>query len=262
MQTKKLASVLAFTAVAVNMVASVALAQPQPVGTQILDCSNPKEFAFSDSTAYHPDDFHIGTGTRSISNSNDTSATEELNSAYFDETTSGTFTDITDQIKVESTTPYVCDSGTYAVQLDVDATNFVNGTSEPLLTYGADRAVGGTGADEDYYAMLSIVTSGTMACTSPCVLVTGAAESANLIKDGESNFFLNAAPNDKQLNASFDNDAVLIKNDGTTNTVTLYSNDLGFDGSITVPGLDYVLAMPAYPAFLGTFTSNVTYTLS
>lgn len=262
MQTKKILSALAFTAVAVNMVASVALAQQDSTGTQILNCDEPATTGFTDSS--NADDFHVGLdGTRQIRSSNDTIEDPTLNSAYFDETITNDFSDDTDYLAIESNTSYVCANGINAVQLDVDAENFENGNpSEGLLTYGANHASGGTGADEDYYAMLSIVTSGVMSCTSPCTLAQGSVEGSNSTKQGTENFFANAGPNDKTLSGTFDSAAVLIDNLGAVHTVTLYTNDLGFDGSIVVPGLDFNLAMPANPQFTGTFTSEVTYTLS
>lgn len=269
MQTKKLASALAFTAVAVNMVASVALAV-DVTGTQDLAC-DPVARTFGVRSIYQPDNFQVGDdGTRPVSSSNDTSYVEATNSAYFNETadglgTGGVFDDTVDALRISSNTPYSCSSVDRSVQLVVSATNFVNGSSEGLLTYGADGAAGGTGTDADYYAILSVITSANTTCSAPCVLAASSTESSNGIKHGENNFFDPTSltkRNDNTLAAGYDTNSELIRSAGTLNPVTLYSASHGFEGDIDVPGLDYNLAMPANPEFTGSFTSTVTYTLS
>ena len=167
-----------------------------------------------------------------------------------------------DALRISSNTPYSCANESRSVHLAVSATNFVNGSSDGLLTYGADGASGGTGADADYYAMLSVITSANTTCSSPCVLAGTLGESNNGIKHGEENFFSNAGPNDSTTPVSFDSDSNLIDKTGALNTVTLYNAAMGFEGDVDVPGLDYNLSMPANPEFTGSFTSTVTYTLS
>ena len=51
-------------------------------------------------------------------------------------------------------------------------------------------------------------------------------------------------------------------NANQTNEVVLYDSSMGFLGDVTIPGLDFVLAIPANIQFTGQFTSTVTYTLS
>lgn len=274
MQIKKLASALAFTAVAVNMIASVALAQTsEPVtGTQNLDC-DPLANTFGTLRGEEPNNFQIGDdGTRAVSSSNDVAYVEANNSAYFDQTTANTFTDTTDTLNISSNTPYSCASESRDVQLTVSATNFVNGSSEGLLTYGSDGAASATqaipdGSDptNDYYAMLSVITSANTACTSPCVLAGTLGETNGGIKHGEQNVFANVGPNDNSLPSGptgFVAASNLIAQDGSLNTVTLYHSLSGLEGTVTVPGLDYNLSMVANPEFTGAFTSTVTYTLS
>lgn len=270
MQTKKLASALAFTAVAVNMVASVALAVDSPVtGTQDLAC-DPVSRTFASASAQQPDNFQIGDdGTRAVSSSNDTSYVEATNSAYFNETVDGlgtgdVFDDTTDALRISSNTPFSCANESRSVHLAVSATNFDDG-GNGLLTYGADGAVGGTGGDADYYSMLSVITSANMTCSSPCVLAGTLGESNNEIKHGEQNFFANAAPNlptSADLAAGFNTASNLISSTGALNTVTLYDAAQGLEGNVDVPGLDYNLSMVANPEFTGSFSSIVTYTLS
>lgn len=265
MQTKKLASALAFTAVAVNMVASVALAQVDVTGTQNLDC-DPLASTFGTLRGEEPNNFQIGDdGSRAVSSSNDVAYVEANNSAYFDETTANTFTDTTDLLTISSNTPYSCANESRDVQLTVSATNFVNGSTQGLLTYGADGATGGTGADTDYYSMLSVITSASTACTSPCVLAGTLGETNGGTKHGDQNVFASVGPNDNSLTSGptgFETASNLIAEDGSLNTVTLYHSLAGYEGTVTVPGLDYNLSMVANPEFTGAFTSTVTYTLS
>lgn len=275
---KKLASILALTAVVANLGVSAVFAQVDPpasvTGSQEIDCGAPSA---TFSTTNIANNFQIGyTGSRNVASSNDTSYIGDdetnvnpgdgnLNSARFgtlDPLHPESNTD-TDDVTIESTTPYSCGGGEYGVLLTVEATPFSNGTNG-LVTYGSDNLAGGdvgTSA-EDYYAVFSVITSAPMTCSGSCVLAQGAVESLNGIKNGQNNFFLNAGPDDKTLAASFDSGSVLVSSANTENTVTLYNVTQGFEGSVTVPGLDYNLALPANLEVAGNYASIVTYTLA
>lgn len=230
-------------------------------GTQDLQCPTLANAFGTGTTA--PANFQIGDdGSRSVSSSNDTSFTPTLNASYFDNDNDATYNDTTDEFTFSSNTPLTCGGRTKAVQLTVSATPFTNGLSQNLISYGTDGTASGTGTDADYYAMLSVITSGNTTCSTGCVLAEGAVESNNGIKHGEGNFFASASLGTSTHAAGFDIDSILVDEQNALNTVTLYSNSAGFEGEIPVPGLQYNLAMPANPVFSGSFTSTVTYTLS
>lgn len=210
-----------------------------------------------------PANFQISeTGSRSVSSSNDTTFSQTENGSYFDNDNDSNYNDPTDTLSISSNTPFSCANSNKNVQLTVSATNFSNGSSESLLTYGADDAAGGTGSAADYYAMLSVITSANTTCSTNCTLAEGAVESNNGVKHGEENFFNSANANDSSLAPGFDNNSVLIDKNGMLNTITLYNNSLGFEGEIFVPGLKFVLALPSNPKFSGSFSSTITYTLN
>lgn len=210
-----------------------------------------------------PNDFQMGsTGSRLIKSTNDASFNANESSAYFDKTAPGTFADETNTLSINSNTVFSCGDAGQAVSLTVDATRFVNGTGDPLLTYGEDGALGGSGADSDYWAIFSVITSGTTTCDTNCAPAAGNVESNNEAKNGQNNYFANEAANDGSLNVSFDNNAVLLDSTNQVNTVTLYNSSTGLEGNVAVPGLDFNLALPANLQFIGSFTSTVTYTLS
>jgi hypothetical protein len=211
-----------------------------------------------------PDNFRFGSdaGGRNVLSSNDTAYSEALNGAYFEETESGVFADQTDTLTINSNTPFECPHEDAGVTLSVSATPFKNATNQDLVTYGADGLPGGTDANADYYAMFSLFTSGAATCTDPCVPAQGSVESGNAVKNGQNNFFAQPGPNNGTPAASFDSTAVLINNANQTNEVVLYDSSMGFLGDVTIPGLDFVLAIPANIQFTGQFTSTVTYTLS
>ncbi|MCC6643574.1 hypothetical protein IT411_02390 [Candidatus Peregrinibacteria bacterium] len=263
MQTKKLASLLALSVVSINMIASIAMAQSDvPItGSQNIECDTLSNTFGARNLG--PDDFQVGDdGSRPVSSSNDTAYVEETNSAYFDLDGDTNFVNATDEVQISSNTPASCSLPARFVQLEVAADAFVNGSSQGLLTYGSDNAVGGTGSASDYYAMLSVMTSGNMTCTSTCTLATGSVESQNTTKHGEENFFANAGPNDNTLAAGFEATSNLISRTGSLNTVVLYNASQGFEGTTSVPGLDFNLSMVGNPQFTGAFTSTVTYSLN
>lgn len=210
-----------------------------------------------------PANFQIGDdGSRSISSSNDTSFVEANNASYFDNDNDSNYNDTTDQLSINSNTPLTCANAGKFVQLTVSATPFLNGSSQELLSYGADNEAGGASTAADYYAMLSIITNADATCDTNCTLAEGSIESNNSTKHGEENFFASATLGNSSPAAGFDDTAVLIDNDGGLNTVTLYNSSLGFEGSLTIPGLRYNLALPANPAHSGSFSSTITYTLN
>lgn len=210
-----------------------------------------------------PANFQIGDdGSRAIESSNDTSFVAAENASYFNNDNDATYDDTTDEFTFSSNTPLTCAGRTRTVQLTVSASPFTNGSSQNLISFGANGVAGGTGSNADYYAMFSVITSGNTTCTSPCVLAEGAAEANNGIKHGEENFFASATLGDASHAASFDTTSVLVDDQNALNTVTLYNNLDGFEGEISIPGLQYNLAMPANPAYSGSFSSTVTYTLS
>lgn len=230
-------------------------------GTQNLQCPGLVN-SFGTGTD-SPANFQIGDdGARSISSSNDTAFVQSQNSSYFDNDNDSVYNDLTDDLAINSNTPFTCAGTNKAVQLSVSATPFLNSLSQNLLSYGADNVSGGTSTGADYYAMLSIITSGSTTCDTGCTLAEGAVESNNGIKHGEENFFASATLGASAPAAGFDDTAILIDNDGGLNTVTLYSNSKGFEGTISLPGLKYNLALPANPAFSGSFSSTITYTLN
>lgn len=210
-----------------------------------------------------PNDFQFGSlGSRFVTSLNDTAHVEATNGAYFDETTPTDYSDTTDTITINSNTGLSCGSEATSVTLSISATPFKNGSNQDLVTYGADHLSGGSGADEDYYGMLSVFTSDVATCTDPCTPASGNVESSNEVKNGQNNFFANPTANDGSLSTSFGNTAVLLDKTNTPNTVVLYDASTGFDGDVTIPGLDYVLAIPANIQNIGSFSSIVTYTLS
>lgn len=210
-----------------------------------------------------PDDFRFGSGgSRSVSSVNDTAYAEGTNGAYFDQTTEDDFVDPNDTLTINSNTPFECGREEAGVTLSISATPFKNLGNQDLVTYGADNALGGTDANADYYGMLSVVTSTPATCESPCVPAQGNVESANGIKAGQNNFFANPGPNNGTPAVGFDDTAVLIDAANQTNEVILYDSSMGFNGDVTVPGLDFVLAVPANIQYTGSFSSTVTYTIS
>lgn len=212
-----------------------------------------------------PSNFQIGlTGARSVESTNDYLPLKKMtNGAYFDDD-GDTFFEEAETFAFTSNTPYSCGSTNNAVQLTVSATPFLNATSKPLISYGADGLPTGTGANEDYYAVFSVMTGADVTCSTGCTLARDAIESNNGIKYGDKNRFAN--PTGSALHSEYDPNAILVDNFNNLNTVTLYSNSQGFEGKISISGLDFALALPANvvvgPAGSGTYTSSVTYTLS
>jgi hypothetical protein len=261
---KKLATYLALTAVVANMgVAAVFAQETAPVfGTQDIDC--PTLVRAFGTGVNAPNDFQIGsTGARTVSSSNDTVAaySETLQSAYFDETAPRVFSDTTDTMTISYNVPFSCGSAsTRNISLTVAADRFNNGSVD-LMTYGSDAAIDGTDSAADYYYIFSVNTSAPAACTGSCVLASGSTEPVNAAFSGISNGFASAGPHNL-AQTSGDADALLHSSNGTANTVTLYTATAGFEGTVSIPGLDFNLSLPSNVAQSGSYSSDVTYTLA
>lgn len=262
---KKLATILALTAVVANLGVSAVFAQVETAtGTQDIDCGN-ETHAFG-TELQAPDDFQIGsTGTRAVSSSNDTVYTEGTNSAYFNEADVGAFEDTVDDLTISSNVPYSCGANGRGIGLSVSATAFNNGTND-LMTYGSDGVVGGALTAADYYPVFSVTTSAAPHCTGTCVLAeaNNGTEAPTAALEGNTNLFAAAGPHAmaSTVDGTGDSDAVLRDSDNTTNTPILYQALYGIEGEVTIPGLDFNLALPSNIEFTGSFSSTVTYTLS
>lgn len=266
---KKLATYLAITAVVANMGVAAVFAQTDDVtGTQDIDCSSATHSFGTDKNA--PANFQIGfDGSRNVESVNDTLASAEDNSAYFDDDNDLSYNDATDTLTINSDVPFTCGANGRGISLSVAATEFNDTftgglpTGTPLMTYGADGALGGSDEDEDYYPIFSVVTSAAARCTGDCVL----AEANNGIESpadalvGTGNVFAGAGPNAKAMTTG-DADALLRNSSNTANIPVLYQALYGIDGDVTITGLDFNLMLPANVE-LGdqSFSSIVTYTI-
>lgn len=260
---KKLATYLALTAVVANMgVAAVFAQDTAPVsGRQDIDC--PTLVRAFGTGVNAPNDFRIGsTGARTVSSSNDTVAaySETLQSAYFDETAPRVFSDTTDTMIISYNVPFSCGATARNISLTVAADRF-NNSSVDLMTYGSDAKTGGTDSAADYYYIFSVNTSAPAACTDSCVLASGSTEPVNAAFSGISNGFASAGPHNL-AQTSDDAAALLHSSNGTANTVTLYTATAGFEGTVSIPDLDFNLSLPSNVAQSGSYTSTVTYTLT
>lgn len=237
------------------------LGEGEVCGTMNLDCP-----AASRNFLDTPNDFVLGlTGQRFILSVNDISYDSELNGAYFNETDPGEYDDETDTLLISSNTPYSCGDEDSSLTLTVEATPFLEETtSEPMISYGPDAEEDDPPfSNDDYAGMFSVITSLEAVCVDPdCVLANNSVEESNEIKHGENNYFLNPDPGDSTKNdTGFDDTALLIDTDNSTNTVTLYSASHGLEGEVPIPGLDFSLILPANLAQGGSYSSEVTYTL-
>lgn len=260
---KKLATYLALTAVVANMgVAAVFAQDTAPVfGTQDIACPTLTRAFGAGVNA--PNNFKIGsTGARTVSSSNDTvdAYSETLQSAYFDETVSRDYSDTTDTMTISYNVPFSCGATARNISLTVAADRF-NNDSVDLMTYGSDAAIEGTDSAADYYYIFSVNTSAPAACTDSCVLANGSTEPVKAAFSGTSNGFTSAGPHNL-AQTSGDADALLHSSNGDSNTVTLYTATAGFEGTVSIPDLDFNLSLPSNVAQSGSYSSDVTYTLS
>lgn len=247
---KKLATILALTAVVANLGVASVFAQVV-TGTQDIDCET---FTAQFETILVFDDFILGAdGTRIVSSSNDQTYLETRNSAYFGEASAPT-----QELTVTSNTPYSCGSETRDVSLTVAATPFSNGTNG-LVTLGADKAPSGTLADADYYSLFSVIS--TAPDESLAVLASGSSSDLTALA-GDTNGFEFIGPDD---GTTVDGDAFAYLINPVTNVanapITLFSYAAGYEGAVSTT-VDYSLMLPSNLEYTGSFESTVTYTIS
>lgn len=263
MQNKKLASIIALTAVVANLgVASMAFAQTNVTGTQPIDCSSEvTDF----STRVNPEDFSFPSA--SVSNNYDNFTTNAYFGALIDN-------DLSDVVAVTSNTPVACASESKSVSLSVQA-------ETPFYDAAHTRYLENVGADntfetaDDIGAILSI-SHDAVTCNE-----VGVCDSANAVtaygaaKDGSVNWF-DATANDGTTQAGYDGDLALLQptdnfDKFVTNTtdptpIQLFSSPQGFDGEVAVQNITYQIALPAnieIGSLNGVeYTTNVMYTIA
>lgn len=274
---KKLATILALTAVVANLGVSAVFAQvTSPVtGTQDIDCTALSQSFGTGTNA--PANFAIGsTGSRTVSTTNDNAYAAGTNSAYFNDNATDENSDLnfnddaTDTLTISSNVAFSCGHMTNSTFLSVDATQFNNGTYD-LMTYGSDGIAGGTLTATDYRSIFSVMTSADAVCTGGegvCVLALGSTEMAagKGTFPGENNVFDALGPHNGAFTVtalSQEAAALLLVPDSATPAapVVLYGASKGFNGTVSLNGLDYNLAVPSNVVSPGTYTSDVTYTL-
>lgn len=271
MQNKKLASIIALTAVVANLgVASMAFAQESATGTQPINCSaEDTQFAGTE-----PADFAFG--SRQVSNNYD----QSTSSSYF----GGVELDVADEVVISSNTPVSCANEARGVQLsvqaespfyhDADTSGDFNTDDEVLANVGTDNTFN---TSDDIAAILSIshdavVCSG--ASPTSCISANGVT-AYGAAKDGSTNFFAaaNDGSTDGGYNASIalltpaDNYDQALTNSIPASAVTVFSSPVGFDGEVTVENISFKIALPAnieVPSVVGAlnYTTNVLYTIS
>lgn len=272
MQNKKLASIIALTAVVANLgVASLAFAQSETTeGTQPINCE-----ALSSVFATRvpvPADFAFA--ARQVSNNYD----NYTSASYF----GGDTGDLVDSLAIESNTPVACANETRSVQLDVQAeTPFYSDEDSSNDFNAGDYVLSNVGADDtfetedDIAAILSISTD-AVSCGSGCTLAGGTLGS-NGAKNGTVNYFDGTA-NDGSTDAGY-NSAVALLTPGDNydqimtdlidpSPVTLFTAPMGYDGEIQVNNVSFGIALPANievpTVSVGgvNYTTNVIYTIS
>lgn len=277
MQNKKLASIIALTAVVANLgVASVAFAQStsSTTGTQPINCS---ELSSNFATRV-PTPANFAFASRQVSNNYDNFVSD----SYF----GGDDQDLTDLVGITSNTPVSCASETRSVTLQVQAESPFYYDADNSTDFNLDDVVlANVGSDntfntsDDIAAILSI-SHGAVTCNvdSPASC-TSANNTTNYgaQKDGSTNYFDGTA-NDGTVDNGYDaNLALLTPQDNydkalTNSTaaapVTIFSSPMGYDGEVTVQNISFKIALPAnieVPTIANTgvdYTTNVVYSIS